>query len=124
MKFVFMSILMLGLGVFVVGCEDDDNAAPEEDVVVDGSGDSDDGSTVSYDYEINGTVDALAPQGASSTPSGNYIIRGDDGVDYDPQGSLPGEFRQVGLDVWVLANDGGGASSFGRLIDIVRIRRR
>ena len=121
MKYLFLSILMIGVGIGLVGCEDDDKDDPavEEEVIEDDS-DAPEKDEL-YDYEINGVVEA----GDSDTGGDEfYGIFGDDGVRYDPRDSLPDEFKIGGLEVYVLANDVGENNSVEVVIDIVEIRVR
>ena len=126
MKYRFLSVLMIGVGIGVVGCEDDDADAPAEGTVEEPAGD---GVASAGTFEFTGMVDGIAIEhGGDGGDAGGaitevYVIRGDDGVNYDPQGTLPSEFDEAGIRVWVLAEDGGGTCSVGKRINIVRIRR-
>jgi len=124
MKFLFMSILMLGVGIGVVGCEDDESSQDDvveteqevEEVVVD-------------TFEITGHVlfNALSgPDGANGALEDvvdRWFIRGDDGVSYFPDAPLPSGFEIAGLRVWVLAEDLNSSVGSGKLIRIIQIER-
>ncbi len=123
MKYLFLSILMIGVGIGVVGCEDDDkDDPPEEEVEEETENDA-------RMFSFNGKIDAVE---IDDTPNyikyndmeDNFIISADRGVDYDPQNSLPDNYRVTGIEVWVYAEDLERTSHLGRVIRVDRIRRR
>ena len=124
MRFLFLSILMIGVGVGVVGCEhdDDDSSTQEEEVVEEPSG-----GGRKYDLDFYGTVirnAAAGPGGAVAGQQSDFIILGDDGVVYDPGDSLPEGFKVSRLEVWVLAKKLSEPTPYSVVIDIVEIRQR
>ena len=104
MKYLFLSILMIGVGIGVVGCEDDD----KDDNII----------------EINGLVFGVASSADALRSSFAYLIESTNGVIYDPQNSLPEEHRIEGLAVWVRAEELETTSSWSRVINIIEIERR
>jgi len=116
MKNIFLMILMIGVGIGVVGCEDDEKDSPLEEKII----------------EFTGRVTAVYSDDASDCEFRDgsdteyrvvlgYVIVSDDGVRYDPRDSLPSDYKTNGLYVWILAEDLEKTSSLGELIKIKEI---
>jgi len=127
MRFLFLSILMIGVGVGVVGCEDDESSQDdvvetEQEEVVENTG----GGGLEYDLDFFGTTDAVASgdDGGNAGIENGFIIVSESGTIYDPAGTLPESFKVVGLRVRVFAVDARETSVLGRVINIVEIRIR
>ena len=72
------------------------------------------------DVRVNVTVRHYSLEG------GFWAIRGDDSTTYDPLNSLPAEFQQEGLRVFLegkIRNDLGGIHMAGPIVEIRSIRR-
>ena len=114
MKYLFLSILMIGVGICVVGCEDDDHADPPPDENI---------------IEFNGRVNAVysADSASCKCEDGSYrylegyIIISETKVRYDPQDSLPNDFKISGAAVTVRAEDLHKTSVLGQVIRIIEI---
>ena len=128
MKFLLLSILMIGVGIGVVGCEHDDDE-PQDASMVDTDGTA---SPTERKYELDfyGTIfpnGTAGPGGAVAGQPSGFFIAGDDGRYYAPGTTLPESFKVVGMKVWVLANYAEGSIPAGALminIEIVEIRQR
>jgi hypothetical protein len=69
---------------------------------------------------VNGTVRYMSFEG------GFWVVRGDDGVSYDPIGGLPAAFQVEGLRVRLEARRRDDMASFhmaGPIVEIIRIAR-
>ena len=114
MKSLVFVILMIGLGIGVVGCENDEKASPPDE----------------KNLEFNGRVVAVYSTDAANYKSDDgidytylrgYIIVSESHVDYDPHNTLPNDFKINGLEVVVCAKDLQTKSSLGALIEIKEI---
>ncbi len=130
MKYLFLSILMIGVGIGVVGCEDDDTDGPPKEEVVEeptGVGGNSDQNLISFTGTIlqNGIAapgNAIYSNKTFSTNS--FYIWGDNGTRYFAEDSLPNEFKVSLLRVGVRAEDLNENVQPGiALIRIVEIER-
>ena len=122
MRFLFLAVLMIGVGVGLVGCEDENGGASEEEEVVEETGadrNNVDQELISFSgtvfHLISGPDDATSNVGSSSD---EFTIAGDNGTNYAAGDSLPIEYRVSQLRVWVRAED----LSLGGQVDPVPIR--
>ncbi len=120
MKYLFLSILMIGVGFGVVGCEDDKDDPPQEEAIeLNGRVSavySEDDSDCEYNYDGDGCSSRSVVLG--------YVIISDDRIMYNPGDSLPKEYKIHGLNVWVRAEDMQKYSAWGQVIRIIEIERR
>jgi len=121
MRFLFLLILMISVGVGVVGCEDDDGGSSEEEETAEETGadrNNVDQELISFSgtvfHLVSGPDDATSSVGSSSD---EFTIEGDNGTIYAAGDSLPIEYRVSQLRVWVRAED----LSLGGQVDPVPI---
>jgi len=93
MKYLFLSILMIGVGIGVVGCEDDDSSDADLNLI------TFNGNV----FNVPLGVPANNSINSSKATANDYYISGDNGTNYLAGESLPEEFRVSQLRVWVSA---------------------